>query len=255
MSRGELTDALVLRAVDYRDADRIVTLLTERHGKIAALARSARKSRKRFGGSLEPYALIEAEVRMGRGEVGGLSHARVKRSFVGILGDLRRITAAGAALELVREALPVEEPHPDVLALVISFFEHIEASAKNEEELLLSFSARVLALLGFEPNLDTCARCSRRAAAGQAALFEPSLGSVVCRSCGGAPLKICGEARRLLGQSATEAWFEAAGAPWDDAVRTEIRRSLAGLVEHSIGRRLKAADAFAQILVIPRLSD
>ena len=52
MSQAILTAAIVLRVTDYGEADRIVTLLTESHGKVSALARGAKKSRKRFGAAL-----------------------------------------------------------------------------------------------------------------------------------------------------------------------------------------------------------
>jgi len=251
VSRGQLTDALVLRAVDYRDADRIVTLLTERHGKVAVLARSARRSRKRFGGSLEPCALIEAEVRLGRGEVGSIGHARVKRSFPGILTDLTRITVAGAALELVREALPVRHAEPEILEVTLEMLGRLEGMTESAEELLLSFSARVLSRLGFEPNLDTCARCGTRAAEGRAALFDPTLGSVVCQSCGGAPIHLSGRARAVLSAATRSDWSSLADEPWADDVRGEVRRAVTGLTEHSLGKPMKAADALAQVREIP----
>jgi DNA repair protein RecO (recombination protein O) len=249
--RGQPTDALVLRAVDYRDADRIVTLLTERFGKVAVLARSARKSKKRFGGSLEPYALIEADVRLGRGEVGSIGQARVKRSFPGILADLTRIAVAGAALELVREALPVHQPEPEILESTVVFLERLEKCEETKEELLLAFETRVLSTLGFAPNLDTCARCGRRAEEGRAALFDPIVGSIVCRSCGGAKIHLCGTTRARLGAASRRAWFEAADAPWEDVVRAEARRAVLGLAEHSLGKPLKASRALAQIREIP----
>jgi DNA repair protein RecO (recombination protein O) len=249
--RGQPTDALVLRAVDYRDADRIVTLLTERFGKVAVLARSARKSRKRFGGSLEPYALIEADVRLGRGDVGSIGQARVKRSFPKILTDLTRIAVAGAALELVREALPVRQPEPEILESTLAFLERLEKCDDTEEELLLSFETRVLSTLGFAPNLDTCARCGRRAHEGRAALFDPTVGSIVCRSCGGAKIHLCGATRARLAAATRRAWWEAAATPWEDVVRAEARRAVIGLAEHSLGKPLKASQALSEIREIP----
>ena len=61
-ARAKLT-GIVLRLVDTGEADRVVTLLTRERGKVAAYARGARASRRRFGGSLEPFTLVTAEVR------------------------------------------------------------------------------------------------------------------------------------------------------------------------------------------------
>ena len=75
------TRAILLRSVAYGEADRIVTLLTDAHGKVALMARGARRSQRRFAGSLEPFAVIEAEVALGAGEVGRLGGARVLQAF------------------------------------------------------------------------------------------------------------------------------------------------------------------------------
>lgn len=250
---AELSDALVLRAVDYRDADRIVTLLTESHGKVAVLARSARRSKKRFGGSLEPYALIEAEVRLGRGEVGSIAKARVKQSFPAILSDLTRMSVAAVALELVREALPTRQPEPEVFALTMEFLAHLAdmtGPPGAQEQLLLAFEVRCIGLLGFAPNLDTCARCGRWAEHGQAALFDPAAGSVICRSCGGGPMKLSGETRRAMARAITPEWSEAGLQPLADASRGQLRRAISGLVEYTLGRPLRASASLAQILEI-----
>ena len=103
-----------MRSVDYRDSDRIVTLLTEDYGKISALARGARKSQRRFGGALQPYVLMNAHFRPGRGELAHLERVSVDRSFHAILRNLEAIGAAGAALAVIRERVPDHEPEPAV---------------------------------------------------------------------------------------------------------------------------------------------
>jgi DNA repair protein RecO (recombination protein O) len=97
------TDALLLRAVDYRDADRIVTLFTRELGVVSALARGAKGSRRRFSGVLEPYALLRVELEGGRGDLYTLKRAELAQVWSGVLGDFDRIQAGAAALRLVRE--------------------------------------------------------------------------------------------------------------------------------------------------------
>ena len=62
MARSECTRAVLLRSIAYRESDRIVTMLTESHGKVALIARGARKSVRRFAGSLEPGCIVEIEM-------------------------------------------------------------------------------------------------------------------------------------------------------------------------------------------------
>src|SRR4051794_31316296 len=73
-------EAIVVRVVDYGEADRVATLLLRAQGKVSALARGARRSRKRYGG-LELFARGEATLREGRGELWGLEGFDISRGF------------------------------------------------------------------------------------------------------------------------------------------------------------------------------
>src|SRR5262245_38091169 len=107
--------AIVLRAVDYGESDRVITLLSRERGKVSAFARGARASRRRFGGALEPFTLVRAEVRSRSGsDLLGLDSVSALRAFGGIRGDLARIACAGYAAELARELVRDHEPHDDL---------------------------------------------------------------------------------------------------------------------------------------------
>jgi DNA repair protein RecO (recombination protein O) len=228
------TDALLLRSVDYGEADRVVTLLTAEHGKVALLARGARRSRRRFAGALEPYVLFRAEVGAGRGELGRLAQAQVVRPFVRILGSLRKMLLAGAGLELLRDAVPPREPDPRVFEVAVGLLEALDGDAEAREELLLAFQARLMALVGFSPGLDTCARCGRRAAGGQAARFDPARGAVVCRGCGGGPILLSGDARARLQSCIGRGWADQ--PPWSERQRAQVRAALDALITRHLGR-------------------
>lgn len=243
---------MLLRSVVYGETDRIVTLLTESHGKVGAMARGARASRRRFGAHLEPYSLIEAELVFGRGDLARLGSARGMRVFPGILADLGRMSVAAAGLEVVRLAVADEDP-PDarLLPAVVRFFELAEAS--HEEVLRVAFAMRVLSLTGLAPGLERCGKCGRSAPEGRAAYFDPTLGSVVCRSCGGARLVLSGTLRRLL--------MAAQGSAWDEVAVTELPTSLARVAGQAmdefamahLGRRLAAGEAVGQVREMKRI--
>lgn len=198
--------AVVLRSVDFGDSDRIVTLLTDQLGRIAVMARGARKSQRRFGASLEPFALIEASIALGSGEVSRLAEARVIRAFPRLLGSLDAMREAGRALELVRRIAPQREGEPRLLACVEALFAELDqavASGSSHRGAFARSSLRALAVVGLQPRLDVCVGCGRAPEPGQAALFDPGRGGIVCRSCGGGPLRLSGRAR---------AWMIAAGS-------------------------------------------
>jgi DNA repair protein RecO (recombination protein O) len=246
----EFTKAVLLRSVPYGDADRIVTLFTEARGKVALIARSARKSTKRFGAALEPCAVIEAEVALGRGEVGRLAQARVVRAFPGLLGDLRRIGLASAGLELAREAFGDREPEPRLLAAIERFFEIVDGGAP--ESALLAFSVRTLALAGHAPNVVSCGRCGRAAPEGKAALFDAGTGAIVCRACGGGAIKLGGALRARLERAAGKAWDDEARSSWSDAELGTARTLLAELERLHLPRALTGFDLVAQVHEVHR---
>ncbi|MGD8861419.1 MAG: DNA repair protein RecO [Myxococcales bacterium] len=235
------TDALLLRSVDYRDVDRIVTLLTRDRGKAAYIARGARRSRKRFGASLQPFALLRAEVAEGRGHVGTLSQAQVTRAFPRLLGELERMGAGYAALELLRELLPEREPAPTLFDDAVAFMQELDAAEVKPGALLLCFQVRALSLAGFAPELDACGLCGKRPAPERAGLFDPRAGHLVCRACGGAPRKLAGVTRARLREATGEAWSQAAAAPWPDDELGGALSAIRAFAEHRLGKALSGA--------------
>ncbi len=98
--------------MDTGEADRVVTLFSRERGKVAAFARGARASRRRFGGALEPFTLVAAEVCERPGaELLGLESVSPLDAFGAIRADLARIACAAYAVELSRELVRDHEPH------------------------------------------------------------------------------------------------------------------------------------------------
>lgn len=223
------TRAVLVRSVDYGEADRIVTFLTEQLGLVSAMARSARKSTKRFAGALEPFGVIEAEVAPGRGEVGRLAGARLIRGFPGILGSLAAMEQGGHALELVRAASPPREPEPRLFEAVVMLFEALSASPEHAVTIRVAFELRALALLGLSPQLDACGRCGRAPDAAQSALFDPSVGAIVCRACGGGPILLSASTRRRMIAASGPGWT-AEIATWSPAEQEAARDAIDGVV-------------------------
>lgn len=228
----------MLRSVDYGDSDRIVTLLTATSGKLACMARGARRSQKRFAGALEPFQLIEVELAPGSsGRLGRLAQARVVRAHPGILSSLERMNTAGEALELVREVVPDADCDLEVFAATAAMLKELGTPQTEPQALWVCFCLRLMALSGFSPRLDACGRCGKQPDVEQAALFDPRSGQLVCRECGGAPEKFSGRLRACLAQAAAGDWAGAArGLPRSEL--TQAHRAVHGFAEHRLERRL-----------------
>lgn len=235
--------AVVLRTVDHGEADRVVTLLAEGRGKLAAYARGARASTRRFGGALEPFTLVSAEL-SGRGagdQLLRLESVAPERAFPAIRGDLARIACAAYAVELARELTRDHEPHDDLFGLLVDYLGRLDA-APARPGTLRAFELLALAAAGFQPHLEACARCGRPLPDG-AVIFSPADGGPLCQDDApqAGPGRL-GLSASCLGQLVRlqAGGLDAGEATLDPAVGREAREVLGRFLEHLIGHRLQA---------------
>lgn len=233
--------AIVLRTVDYGESDRVVTLLTAERGKLAAFARGARASRRRFGGALEPFTLLAVEARERRGaELLWLASAQVERGFGTLRGDLARIACAAYACELARELTRDAEPHPDLFQLLCAYLTSLDAAPPAAAG-LRAFEIGALRSAGLGPRLDCCARCGQAPAEGTRRRFDPAHGGLLCQRCAA----FASPAARDLSPETARALLHldargAAGAELGPEVAREAREALTAFIEYHLGRRLQS---------------
>jgi DNA repair protein RecO (recombination protein O) len=221
-----------LRSVDYGEADRIVTLLTAEHGRVSALARAARKSKRRFAGSLEGFAWVSVELSFGRGALATLVSARVTRSFPRLLGDLQRLQAAGVLLRLARDLVPERVPEPIVYEALADMLVALDEPDMPPKRLQVAAQAQLLSMTGYAPLLTACAICGKVPGDGRPALFDPERGGLICRACGGGPERLSFGLRSRLLAALEGDLREAAAADWTDVELREAERLLTLFVQH-----------------------
>jgi DNA repair protein RecO (recombination protein O) len=240
--RAKLT-AIVLRTVDTGEADRVVTLLSRERGKVAAFARGARASRRRFGGALEPFTLLRAEVRERHGaELLGLESVSVVDAFAGIRGDLARIACAAYAAELARDLVRDHEPHEGLFDLLGAYLAGLGRAAASPTG-LRAFELGALRAAGLLPRLDACASCGRATGNGAPLRLDPGHGGVLCGACSrlaspAAP-SISPEAVAALCRLA-DGGLAAAAVGLAPRAGREARDALGAFIEHHLGHRLQA---------------
>ena len=240
------TRAIVIRSVDYGDADRIVTFLTEEAGKISAVARGARRSKRRFAGALETACLIEIVVAQGRADLWRLTEARVAQSFPGVLADLRKLAAVGAAFELLRVVAIDGESDRRVFGATVELLNRLDRASEGLSEIAAAYQLRVLAVAGFAPGVDVCARSGRRPSPGQSALYDPRLGSIVSREEGGGSVRLSGRSREYVRVAQTKGWSQMP-VPWTPPELGAIRRLIKAHCEEQLGQRLEAWGVVAEV--------
>lgn len=174
---------IVLRTTPVREADLLVVLYTDTHGRLTAVARGARKSQRRFAGALSLLVLGRYQLgRRPRGDVWSLEAAEVVREWTALASEVVAVAHASYVAELVGELLPAEAPEPEALELVVGLWDAIAAGGPSPGALRATELA-LLELAGHRPAIDQCAACGATDLE-EGALFDPERGGAICRRCG-----------------------------------------------------------------------
>jgi DNA repair protein RecO (recombination protein O) len=229
-------EAIVLGVMDYREADKIVTLFTLEQGKIKGMARGAKRSVRRFGGALELFARLKLEIGIKEG-LAQLHTADIVSVFPRIREDLVKIGHAGYACELTDALLPEGACNPRLFRLLTSYLEHLERfpAASSDRRF---FELNLLNVLGYRPALEQCAECAAELGG---AFFRPAAAAcgLLCSRCGrgGSPVSAATitHLRQSLATgrfgviSFTPAGLDEAGRLLDAAIAAHIQRPLNAL--------------------------
>ena len=165
---------IVLRTHKLGEADRIVVLHTERHGKVRAVAKGVRKTKSRFGGRLEPTSHVAVQLYEGR-ELDIITQAESVDHFAVIRGDLDRLTRAVSMLEAVDQIAQEREINPDLYRMLLGALRAL--SARDSALVVAGFYWKVLSLEGFRPITDSCAVCGSD---GELVAFDLTEGGLTC---------------------------------------------------------------------------
>lgn len=187
---GLSTEALLLKTSPYREADRIVVLYTRSHGKITALARSARRSRVRFGAALALFVLGDALLlEKAHSDLYALERFEARRDFgTALAADVVRMAHASYATELVRELTVPRQADARLLDLLVEIYSVLEGTEPRADT-LRAFELRLLAELGLMPVLLRCVACGTDAETmDRGAVVDPGRGGLCCARCAPASL-------------------------------------------------------------------
>ena len=190
------SDALVVRTVEYGEADVITTLLTEVHGKLSAVLRGGRKSRRRAPGALEPFHTVRVRLDDRGAELLTMREARVVRARTGIAGSLAALEAGGLALRWVRHLSPPRHPEPGAWLTTTRLLDELDSCPELPRTRLAVAGLRLLDDVGYGLDLERCVGCSRRCPEGRPACVDVRRGGLVCLSCGGAGFRLSPGARK-----------------------------------------------------------
>ena len=186
MSASLRTEAIVLRIVSFGESDRIVHLLTPATGRLTAIAKGARRSVKRFPGTLDFFNQLEIQVaRRKPGAMARLESAKLSRAFERFRDDPARFALGCFLLELLDRLAPEGGARRESEALYRFALEALEAleARRPDARTRIFLELRALQALGVRPSLERCVRCGERAAGPDPVAFHVSEGGVLCNVC------------------------------------------------------------------------
>ena len=228
-------EAVVLRTQKLGEADRIVTLLSRYRGQIRAVAKGVRRTASKFGSRLEPFMVVDAQFYEGK-SLDIVNQVETIGSYGGqIIDDYASFTSANAMVE-VAERLTSEESSPQQYLLLVGALRSLANKEYDSSLILDSYLLRALAIAGWAPSFDNCARCETP---GPHSAFVMQVGSVVCQECKpiGA-VSISTQTSDLLGALLSGDWEQAEKA--SDSARSSASGIVAAYSQWHIERGLKS---------------
>jgi DNA repair protein RecO (recombination protein O) len=263
------SEAIVLRTYPLREADLLVTLFTRAEGKVRGVARSAKKSKRRFGGALEPMTHVRAfyDVRE-RQDLARLDACEVLESPMATAVSYARAVALAHVAELLDELLPDREANDAIFRLTLSVLhalQHIETAeatiepgaqkkispaqaaaseAKRASDIWMPityFELWLTRLVGFLPELTECIACGR-ALNGSRAYFHALADGLMCPDDKRlASSEISSESRTLAALMFRAPVETFAGSPWPKSQAADLRKFLMQTLQRHIEKKLVTA--------------
>jgi DNA repair protein RecO (recombination protein O) len=172
------SEAIVLRSYPLRESDLLVTFFTRAEGKVKGVARAAKKSKRRFGGALEPLTCVRLyyEDRVGH-ELARLDSCDILESPLSVTVDYPRVVALEHVAELLDELLPDREANDSIFRLAVSVLGQLRAGAIWIP--LTYFQLWLVRLIGFLPELTECTVCGQ-ALNGSRAYYHALADGLMC---------------------------------------------------------------------------
>lgn len=243
------TRAVLVRQVDTGESDRVVTLLTEDRGRVSAIARGARRSRKRFGGALSFFVLAEAELRPRRGSnLQLLGRYDAVEIFPGISTRLGAIVHASYLTEVVGALCPEDHPEPILLEILVEAYRRLDRNGPNAGVLRL-LEHQILTIAGLAPQTRTCVGCGKPLEQGgdDQVGFDVGKGGLVCGGCASPDDVVSPDTVATLQRLGDLDLDEAEQMTLSAETHADLRRALTGSIVHAVGRPLKSLAFLRQV--------
>ena len=240
------SEAIVLRTYPLREADLLVTLFTRAEGKVKGVAKSAMKSRRRFGGALEPLTLVRAywDDRE-KQELARLDSCEVLLSPMSDEIDYGRAAALAHVAEMLDEFMPDREANDTVFRLAWTVLQHVRAGAVWMP--ITYFELWMVRLMGFLPDFGECAECGQSLNGGPT-YFHAMVDGLLClRDKRVASSELSLESRILAAEMFRQPAENFAAREWSRRKAADLRKFLMQIVQRHADRKLITLAALEKV--------
>ena len=228
--------AIVLRRVNYRDNDRMVTLLSPSRGRIDAIIRNCRKPKSHNLNAAELFALGDYMIIESGGHM-TVTSVRLIETFYPLRADYDRLTCATWLLGLAEAAAEPEQEQRELFMLLLHTLSRLAFSSQPWKPLLSGFLLHFSACQGFKPRLNHCVHCGKKPE-NPPFFFDAEEGGLCCGACrrSGAQIPLSPEQVRWMRNALT-----VGSASWVNTPEAEAPFALLrSYVEGKLGRRMKS---------------
>jgi DNA repair protein RecO (recombination protein O) len=247
-------EAVVLRRVDFGEADRVLVLFTRERGKMPVVAKGIRRMSSRMAGHLELFTRSELMLAKGA-NLDVVTQAETRDSYRAVREDLTRTSTAFLIVELTDALTEEDVEHPELFELLTATFRAL-GTTDDPRLVAAHYQLRLLDVSGFRPVLMQCINCHEDLAPGRNA-FSAFLGGALCPRCGPSEPSsrpIDTDVLKVLRNLQRSGLPGSAHFRVPELVMREVERTLRDLIERHTERRLRSPDLLARLRADPALA-
>ena len=250
------TEAIVLRSMELGEADRVLTVLTPRLGKLRVIAKGVRRPRSRIGGGLQPFSDVQLVLAVGR-TWDVVTSSALEDPHLGLRNDLHSTAAAWYLVELVDRFVEGAADTHEPFRLLAQSLSALDAGAEISRDVVARwFELALLDAMGFRPELARCLECGA-AIEPDGNRYAPSAGGVVCPQCAHAAhtaRSISPDALKVLRHLQRSFLVGVLGLRLPAGVHREVERLLHATVSAVLERELRSRDFLEEVASRQRVS-
>ena len=176
------TEGIILKETKYGETSKILSVYTEKLGKISVMVKGAYKAKSKYIANTQAFSLNDFQLRKGKNFY-YISDIDLIDSFYNIREDYERVIYGYYLLELVDKSVPLDQENSKLYKLLKKGLEVLNDSESKYINLILGYEIKFISFLGYRPVLDTCINCGEKKLT--SLKFSIENGGLLCQKCFG----------------------------------------------------------------------